>query len=104
MPQAAPVRASARLGVATFVGGVWGMPRTLRPALAGVVDRRLDIWLTVAGERDIIRADETAVGIGPLGDGGSPHSAVRSADGAASITAPARGLAHYARRRCADSR
>src|SRR4051794_13752860 len=45
------------------------MPRTLRSALAGVVGRRLDIGLTAGGDRYLIREDETAVGIGPLGDG-----------------------------------
>src|SRR4051794_24912475 len=101
MPQPAPIRASARLGVAASVGGVWGMPRTLRPALAGVVGLRLDIRLAAAGDRALIRADETAVGIGQLGDGVGQGGAVRSPDGAASITAPARGLADHARRRCA---
>jgi hypothetical protein len=45
------------------------MPRTLRAALAGVVGWRLDIWLSAGGDRDLIREDETALGISPLGDG-----------------------------------
>src|SRR5947207_611394 len=45
MPQVAPVRASARLGVACSVWGVCGMPRTLRAVLAGVVGWRVAIWV-----------------------------------------------------------
>src|SRR5438045_3196217 len=104
MPQAAPVRARARLVIAASVGGVGGMPTTLRPALAGGVGLRLDIWLTAAGDRGLIREDETRVAISLLGDGAGHSGAVRSDRGASSVTSNGRGLADHARRRCADPR
>src|SRR3954469_3718018 len=104
MPQAAPVRASALLDVATSVGGVWGMPTTLRPALAGGVGRRLDVWLTAADDPALTREDEIRLAIGPLGDGAGQGGAVRSDRGSPSVTSDGRGFADHARWRRADPR
>src|SRR3954454_18280297 len=104
MPHAAPVRASARLVIAASVGGVGGMPTTLRPALSGVVGRRVDIWLTAADDPALTPEDEIRLAISPLRDGAGQGGAVRSDRGAPSVTSDGRGLAHHARWRRADPR